>query len=63
MGDTEKHVHASNDTVEDPGVGHASSRVKGDAAGKQTLPPANGARDEAAIAAGEERLEQAGAGH
>lgn len=57
------NVHTSNDTVTDPGADHASSEVRADAAGKAVHPPGSGDRDEAAIAAGEERLGQAGAGH
>lgn len=60
---SEDRTHTSSDTVDDGGPSKASSTVNSKDAGKHTGPPGSGPRDEAAIDAGMERLDQAGGGH
>jgi hypothetical protein len=56
-------IDTQDSTVTDHGPGTASGEVRSDAAGQTTGPPGSGDVDEQALAAGRERLEQAGGGH
>lgn len=60
---SDDNIHTSADTVDQGGDDKASGEVHSKDAGKTTRPPGSSDRDEAAIKAGEDRLEQAGGGH